>query len=91
LSSFTIPLLDRGNSRSFSSDFLVWIDKFVIAIDTKGDHLITEDAARKLFYMGTIEDGPELSSVSSLGVRGRWQQRASLAGGLAQRDTQSGG
>jgi hypothetical protein len=39
---FGIPLLDRGNTRTFNPDFLVWTEKTVVAIDTKGDHLITE-------------------------------------------------
>jgi len=40
---FEIPLLDRGNTKTFNPDFLVWGDKVVVAIDTKGDHLIVED------------------------------------------------
>ena len=68
---FTIPLLDRGNTRNFSPDFLVWVDGLVVAIDTKGDHLITEDAGRKLFFIEKIEDGPEL--VIRLVTQGAWQ------------------
>jgi type III restriction enzyme len=67
---FTIPLLDRGNTRNFSPDFLVWVDGRVVAIDTKGDHLITEDAGRKLFFIDQIEDGPEL--VIRLVTKGEW-------------------
>lgn len=67
---FTIPLLDRGNSRTFSPDFLVWIDKLVVAIDTKGDHLITQDASRKLFDIEKMEDGPEL--IIRLVTKGAW-------------------
>jgi hypothetical protein len=52
--------LDRGNTRTFNPDFLAWTDKTAVAIDTKGDHLITEDAGRKLFYIEKVEDGPEL-------------------------------
>lgn len=68
---FGIPLLDRGNTRTFNPDFLAWTDKTVLAIDTKGDHLITEDAGRKLFYIEKVEDGPEL--VIRLLTRGQWQ------------------
>jgi type III restriction enzyme len=67
---FTIPLLDRGNTKTFSPDFLVWADKIVFAIDTKGDHLITEDAGRKLFYIDKMEDGAEL--VIRLVTEGEW-------------------
>ncbi len=68
---FTIPLLDRGNTQNFSPDFLVWVDGLVVAIDTKGDHLITEDAGRKLFFIEKVEDGPEL--VIRLVTQGAWQ------------------
>ena len=48
-SGYFIPLLDRGSSTTFWPDFLVWIDRTVIAIDTKGKHLLPEDSRRKLF------------------------------------------
>lgn len=60
--AYGIPLLDRGNTRTFNPDFLVWADKkHVIAIDTKGDHLIVEDAGRKLFYIEAVAPGPKVS------------------------------
>jgi len=68
---FGIPLLDRGNTRTFNPDFLAWTDRTVVAIDTKGDHLITEDAGRKLFYIEKVEDGPELTI--RLVTKGQWQ------------------
>jgi len=68
---FGIPLLDRGNTRTFNPDFLAWTEKTVVAIDTKGDHLITEDAGRKLFFIEKVEDGPEL--VIRLVTKGQWQ------------------
>jgi len=67
---FGIPLLDRGNTRTFNPDFLAWTDKAVVAIDTKGDHLIAEDAGRKLFYIEKIEDGLEL--IIRLVTKGKW-------------------
>lgn len=45
---FKIPLLDRGDTRNFFPDFLVWDQKTVFALDTKGDLLIDMDAGRKL-------------------------------------------
>lgn len=68
---FSIPLLDRGGTRSFRPDFLAWLDNYVIAIDPKGDHLINEDAGRKVFSIDKVEDGPEL--VIRLVTEGRWQ------------------
>jgi type III restriction enzyme len=56
---YEIPLLDRGATRTFNPDFLIWPDaKSVIAIDTKGDHLIVEDAGRKLFHIEPVSPGP---------------------------------
>lgn len=71
---FAIDLLDSGKTREFRPDFLVWSNGHVFAIDTKGDHLIVEDAARKLFDIPKIEDGPEL--VVRLVTAGTWQVRA---------------
>ena len=68
---FSIPLLDRGNTRTFNPDFLVWTDKSVVVIDTKGKHLITEDANRKLFFIRQIGSGPELAI--RLVTKGKWR------------------
>jgi type III restriction enzyme len=57
---FSIPLLDRGSTRSFRPDFLVWVDNYVIAIDPKGDDLFNEDAGRKVFSIDKMEEAPEL-------------------------------
>lgn len=72
---FSVDLLDRGKTRQFKPDFLVWSDKdrHVVAIDTKGDHLIHEDAGRKLFDVPKIEEGPEL--VIRLVTEGEWHVR----------------
>ena len=59
---YEIPLLDRGNTRTFNPDFLVWADKkHIVVIDTKGDHLIVEDAGRKLFHIDAVAPGPKVS------------------------------
>lgn len=52
-SGYFIPLLDRGSTATFWPDFLIWIDRVVVAIDTKGDHLLSEDSRRKLFDIDT--------------------------------------
>jgi type III restriction enzyme len=68
---YDIPLLDRGNTRTFNPDFLVWVDKkHVVAIDTKGDHLIVEDAGRKLFHIDPVAPGPKVSI--RLVTEGHW-------------------
>lgn len=70
---FSIPLLDKGKTKSFCPDFLVWTNGHVIAIDTKGEHLIFEDSHRKLFDIEKVEDGTEL--VVRLVTEGKWDVR----------------
>ena len=68
---YEIPLLDRGNTRTFNPDFLLWVDaKHVVAIDTKGDHLIVEDAGRKLFHIDAVSPGITVSV--RLVTEGHW-------------------
>jgi type III restriction enzyme len=45
---YSIPLLDKGDTRRFFPDFLAWQDGLIYAIDPKGRHLLTKDAGRKL-------------------------------------------
>ena len=45
---YSIPLLDKGDTRNFFPDFLVWQDGLIYAIDPKGGHLLAKDAWRKL-------------------------------------------
>lgn len=67
---FGIPLLDRGSTKTFHPDFLVWTEKHIVALETKGDHLIVEDATRKLFHIEQIENGPEL--IIRIITEGKW-------------------
>lgn len=67
---FSIPLLDKGDTNSFNPDFIVWASRKIIAIDTKGDHLIRGDAARKLFSLVKYGKGPDL--IIRLITRGEW-------------------
>lgn len=71
---FEIPLLTAGGSKSFNPDFLVWIgDQAIAAVDTKGDHLIVEDAGRKLLFVNKVGSGPDL--VIRLVTQGKWNDR----------------
>lgn len=45
---YSIPLLEKGDTRRFFPDFLVWKGEAVFAIDPKGGHLLAKDAWRKL-------------------------------------------
>lgn len=77
--AFGIPLLDKGNTRTFNPDFLVWSSKHIFAIDTKGDHLIVEEAGRKLFFIEKVAAGPEL--VIRLVTEGKWDSSFSKLNG----------
>ena len=59
---YEITLLDRGSTRTFNPDFLVWVNlKHIVVIDPKGDHLIVEAAGQKLFYIEPVAPGPRVS------------------------------
>jgi type III restriction enzyme len=51
---FSLPLLDKGDTRRFFPDFLVWKDDLVFAIDPKAGMLVRSDAGRKLL---DVHDG----------------------------------
>lgn len=52
---FHIPLLSEGDTASFFPDFIAWRKGVVYCVDTKGGHLLSEAASRKLFDIR--EDG----------------------------------
>lgn len=70
---FEIPILTPGGTRNFNPDFIVWVDKGIVAIDTKGDHLIREAADRKLFDIEKIGSGPDVSM--RLVTQGTWNEK----------------
>lgn len=59
-SGFYIPLLDITSSATYWPDFLVWVDKAVVAIDTKGHHLLAEASVNKLFDIDTLGEPAKL-------------------------------
>ncbi|PZN81850.1 MAG: hypothetical protein DM484_07505 [Candidatus Methylumidiphilus alinenensis] len=75
---FEIPLLTHGGSKNFNPDFVVWVDKGIVAIDTKGDHLIFEDSGRKLFSIDKIGNAPDLAI--RLVTRGQWNEQREKVG-----------
>lgn len=71
---FEIPLLVTGGSKTFNPDFVVWIgDQAIVAIDTKGDHLILEDVGRKLLSIEKVGAGADMAI--RLVTQGRWNAR----------------
>lgn len=71
---FEVPLLTSGGSKNFNPDFIVWIgDQTLVAIDTKGDHLIVEDAGRKLLFIDKVGSGPDLAI--RLVTQGTWNEK----------------
>ncbi len=78
---FEIPLLNDGGGKTFNPDFVVWVgDTHIIAIDTKGDHLIVEDSSRKLFDIGKPKNmnGPEI--LIRLVTQGEWSDSVQKIG-----------
>ena len=57
---YGIPLITPGPTRNFYPDFLVWTPQRVVCIDTKGQHLVMETAARKLLKINYPGTGPRL-------------------------------
>jgi type III restriction enzyme len=53
-SGYYVPLLDMAAAATYWPDFLVWVDKTVVAIDTKGDHLLADASIAKLFDIDTL-------------------------------------
>ena len=67
---YSIPLLEKGESRRFYPDFLVWKDDKVIAIDPKGGFLLQTEAGRKLLAIRD-ENGKQRVLVRFL-TEGTW-------------------
>lgn len=67
---FSIPLLQKNDTRRFFPDFLVWTKQRIFAIDPKADHLIGSAASRKLLDIRD-ERGRE-KVVVRLMTEGRW-------------------
>lgn len=45
---YGIPLITTGPTVTFYPDFLLWVGDAVLCLETKGEHLIANDAGRKL-------------------------------------------
>lgn len=67
---FAIPLLDRGRTRNFYPDFLVWKSDTVFAIDPKGEPYLSTDAGRKL--LAIRDDSGKKVVVVRLITSGKW-------------------
>ncbi len=68
---YSLPLLEKGSSRRFYPDFLVWKGDLIYAIDPKGEHLIKNDAALKLMSIRD-ESGKERILVRLIS-KGKWK------------------
>lgn len=80
-SGFRIPLVSLGRTRNFFPDFLVWHGGSVFAVDTKGEHLVADDARRKLFGISTIgADEPLAVRLVSHGTWSKHVKRTSAQG-----------
>lgn len=57
---YGIPLISIGETENFYPDFVVWTTTKVVCIDTKGHHLLREDAGRKLLSVRSRTDSSSL-------------------------------
>lgn len=67
---YSIPLLEKGSSRRFFPDFIVWKDGLIFAIDPKGKHLAREDLTRKLLSIRDENDKQRV--LVRMVTEGRW-------------------
>ena len=70
-SGYGIPLVSIGPTNDFYPDFIVWRGSTVIAIDTKGAHLLQEAAMRKLLRIQPAEETGERLLIRFVS-EGRW-------------------
>lgn len=59
-SGYGIPLISIGDTEHFYPDFIIWTESHVICIDTKGPHLLRDDAGRKLLSVKPRHEGQQL-------------------------------
>lgn len=75
---FSIPLLDKGDTRRFFPDFLVWKEDLVFAVDPKAGMLVQQDAGRKLL---SIHDGSgQRKLLVRLIAAGKWNDQVQRVG-----------
>jgi type III restriction enzyme len=72
---YRIPLATLGPTAFFYPDFIVWSGSDVFVIDTKGAHLLSEAAARKLLWIQTPHKATEHLFVKLVSA-GKWKKDA---------------
>lgn len=60
-SGYGIPLISIGDTENFYPDFVLWTGNEVICIDTKGPHILRDDAGRKLLSVKPRTDVQQLT------------------------------
>lgn len=71
---YGIPLITLGSTVTFYPDFLVWAGDNVLAVDTKGEHLLLEAAGRKLLAV-RVPPGSATSLHIRFVSRGRFNEQ----------------
>jgi len=69
---FSLPLLLPGTKRSFFPDFVIWTNTAIWLIDPKGDHLIKDDAGKKLIAIDNASG--QVSLKVCLITQGTWDK-----------------
>lgn len=71
---YGIPLITIGATSTFYPDFLVWRGEEVLAVDTKGEHLLLEAAGRKLLAIRPAAGVPTTLTIHFVS-RGRFNEK----------------
>lgn len=71
---YGIPLITLGSTVTFYPDFLVWDGDRVLAVDTKGEHLLLEAAGRKLLAV-RVPPGSPINLQIRFVSRGRFNEK----------------
>lgn len=77
---YRIPLVTMGPTALFYPDFIVWVGKDIFLIDTKGGHLLSEAATRKLLWIEPPRRAAERLFVK-LVSQGKWRTDATRVTG----------
>lgn len=74
-SGYGIPLINRGITRNFYPDFLIWKNEKVLAVDTTGSYLLDDKITRKLLNINPSEENPSKKLVIQIVSPGKYKDK----------------
>jgi type III restriction enzyme len=79
-SGYSLPLIAPGPTKRFFPDFIAWEGRRVFLIETKGEHLLAEAAARKLLNI-QVHPSSEMELTVRFVSQGKWSSDVSRQSG----------